>query len=389
MSKQKGVSLSTLRQLNVRNTLELLRERSVCSRAELTKLCGVSAPTMSKLLDNLLSAGLIEEEFQAPEGKGRPSKVYRVAADKAKVIGIVIGIDTCDMFTAGVDGVITSGSLRTFSTPETYDDLQEIMVLYIREYTRDKQIDYKGIGVCVPGLIDQQNQMVELSPNLHFLNGTTPGKDITKSCNLPTVLIHEEHALCLAEKFSGNAKNDDDFAVVDISAGIGTGIYSGGKYLSGQHGFAGEIGHVTVDLHGALCGCGNKGCLETVAGDAALLKAVTSKTDHVLTMDQLIDQVSKGELNIEKELDKTLDYLSVGVAMIINILNPSKVFIFGRMFEINDTIFSDLQERISKRALAPSVGQCTISRTAVNRKTGTIVGVSNHIFESVGPTIMT
>ena len=380
-----GPPLFTDEQLAQLPNLEAVVYAAGSSRAELTKLSGVSAPTMLKLLDDLIEAELIEEQVHTPEGKGRPSKVYRIASQSAQVFGIIIGLDSCEIFSSGIDGKIKAKSSKSFSTPDNYTDLLNILNIYIKTELSQNGHVYKGVGLSVPGLIDQRTQTVTLSPNLQFLNGKQIACDLSELSGLNCKMIHEEHALCLAERYCGGAKNEDNFVVLDITAGIGTGIYSGGQYLSGSHGYAGEIGHVTVELDGQLCSCGNTGCLETVAGDVALTKAVAKKMDSNLDMQELIEQVNQGQIDIEKELDHTLEYLSIGLAMIINIFNPTQVFVNSQIFKLKKASLADLRKRVSKRVLSPSFENCQIALTKADRRQGTVLGICNHLFELIGP----
>ncbi len=105
---------------------------------------------------------------------------------------------------------------------------------------------------------------------------------------MKTIVLQECHALCLAEQVYGAAKGVSDFAMLDISEGLGLGVMHGDKLLQGHSGFAGELGHVTVELDGRPCGCGNHGCLETVATDAALVNLVSERTAQRWETDELI-----------------------------------------------------------------------------------------------------
>ncbi len=108
-------------------------------------------------------------------------------------------------------------------------------------------------------------------------NGQCLGADLAERLGIECILVQEEHALCLAERCFGSARGLDDFAMLDISTGVGLGVMSRGRLLLGRSGFAGEIGHITVDIRGRRCGCGNRGCLETVACDSALAWQVSQK----------------------------------------------------------------------------------------------------------------
>src|SRR5205807_5237105 len=122
-------------------------------------------------------------------------------------------------------------------------------------------------GVSMPGLLHRREKRTVFSPNLHQTDGRRLGEDLRNALRIETAILQESHALCLAELTYGAARGVSDFAMLDVSEGLGVGVVNGGRILEGHSGLGGELGHVTVDIHGEPCGCGNHGCLETVATD--------------------------------------------------------------------------------------------------------------------------
>ena len=134
-----------------------------------------------------------------------------------------------------------------------------------------------AIGVSVPGLVNERLQEIVVSPNLHILDKRNPARDLGARLGCKALLVQETDGLCLAERLYGDAQGLSDFAMLDVSAGLGLGVMSGGELLSGHSGMAGEFGHITVDPNGSRCGCGNRGCLETLATDAALVRLISER----------------------------------------------------------------------------------------------------------------
>ncbi len=153
-------------------------------------------------------------------------------------------------------------------------------------------------------------------------------------------MIQDQHALCMAERHFGRAKGLDDFAILDVSSGVGMGVMSGGRLVRGHSGFAGEIGHITVAPKGRLCGCGNRGCLETVASDTALAWRVSRRLGRQIDIDELIRLVHSGELDPAEECKEVVGYLAIGLATVINVFNPSTLFIHGQLFDVDEGLFA-------------------------------------------------
>src|SRR5262249_25499959 len=152
-------------------------------------------------------------------------------------------------------------------TPASYAELLDALVRQAGELIDHPGTTTLGVGISMPGLIDYRQQRGVLSPNVPITNGHSPAFDLGRRLGVACVMLQEAHALCLAERYYGNARGLDDFAMLDVNVGVGLGVMSGGRLLTGHRGMAGEIGHITVS-EDRLCGCGNRGCLETMASDS-------------------------------------------------------------------------------------------------------------------------
>jgi N-acetylglucosamine repressor len=244
-----------------------------------------------------------------------------------------------------------------------------------------------GIGISMPGLIDCRQQRGVLSPNVPLTNGQTPARDLGQRLGVECVLLQESHALCLAERYYGNARGLDNFAMLDVSVGVGLGVMTGGRLLTGHSGLAGEIGHITVVEDGRPCGCGNCGCLETVAGDSALAWRASARVGRKLTLDQALERIRAGKLELATELEETLKHLAVGVAAVINLFNPATLFIHGRLFEVDPAAFGRLVALAGKRTLAPSFADCRIVQARGSKRQGAVAGIIQHLTSAVGPSL--
>jgi N-acetylglucosamine repressor len=229
-----------------------------------------------------------------------------------------------------------------------------------------------GLGASVPGLINRREGRSLVSPNLHQLDGKNLGDDLRHRLQIHATVLQECHALCLAEQVYGAAKGVADFAMLDMTEGLGLGVVHAGRLLQGSSGLAGELGHITVDLQGQPCGCGNRGCLETVASDTALVRAVNQRLQTSLNIEQVIAGAQSGELMIDDELNHVLQYLAVAAAAVVNIFNPSQLFIHARLLDARGDLFPRLLESVAGRALAPSLAACQIIRAAGSKRLGVV-----------------
>jgi N-acetylglucosamine repressor len=361
-----------LRQINQHQILATIRAHGPLSRTEISRLAGVSFPTVNRAVAALVAARLVEEEDPQQNCVGRPGKLVRLARTEVGVLGCVIGAAQCEVSAAGLDGEVAAKAVRQFYTPPSYAELVNVCVHQLRRLIKQRKTTALALGVSAPGLLNQREGRLLFSPNVRQIDGRNLSADLRKRLGLETIVLQESHALCLAEQVYGSAKGVADFAMLDISEGLGLGVMHGDKLLQGHSGFAGELGHVTVDLKGRLCGCGNRGCLETVATDTALANLVSERTGQRWEIEQLIAALRSGSLDAERELETVLEYLAVGVATVLNLFNPQRLYIYGRTLDAADDLFPRLLELVAQRALAPNRADCEIVRAQGSKRLGAI-----------------
>ncbi len=379
--------ISTLRpslvgKLNERQILRVLQTRGALTRAEVARHSGLSAPTVSKAVGNLLDAGLLEERA-AEFARGRPAAKLRLASARVQVLGVVIDAGRCSVVSAGFDGVIHPDS-RTFPTPPTYAKLLDVLEKHCEERMAKAGVETLGVGVSVPGLLDSATGRGVLSPNLPMTDGRAPAADLGDRLGILGAAVQESHGLCLAERSYGRAVGLEDYAVLDVGAGVGLGVMNGGRLLKGHSGLAGEIGHLTVVIEGGRpCGCGNTGCLETVCNEAAFAGRVSRKLGRPVTADEAIELVRSGRGPLTAELHAATVYVSVAMAAVVNLFNPKTVFVHARLFDADDTLFERVVELTKARSLPPSVADCALLRAKGTKQQGAVAGVVQQLTDAV------
>lgn len=374
-----------LSRINERSVLRTLQSEGPASRAEITRRLGSTAPTVSKAVASLLDAGLLEEFAAEENGRGRPAKLLRLASQTVQVLGLVIDVEQCRLVAAGLDGALKDDTSRTFPTPSSYEQLLDRVQQLAASLMADERVATLGIGISIPGLFDYREQRGILSPNVPITNGRSVGKDIQARVGVRCVVLQEMHALCLAERHYGEARGLDDFAMLEAGAGVGLGIISGGQLLTGHSGIAGEIGHIPVDPDGRACGCGGRGCLETVAGDAALARKVSQSLGRKVTIEEVVGLAERGEYLPRRELERVLQHLSLGLATVINLMNPSTLFVHTRMFEIDNEAFDRLVEQTRRRALAPSFADCRLVQARGSKRQGAVSAMIEYLTDAMVP----
>lgn len=379
------VAPSLLRKINDRRVLEVIRQLGTGSRADVVRASGLTAPTVSKAVASLLNRGLLEEREQVTPGIGRPAKVLQLASAQASVLGVVIDTPRCWVGVVGLGGELTPSNESSFPLPRTYSELLSAIETHIARLVQRYGSPPRGIGLSVPGQVNSSTHEVIFSPNLHLLDGHRPGVDLAERLGISSVMLQESHALCLGEQMFGAVRGLKNFAMLDVSTGLGMGVMSGGQLLTGHSGLAGELGHITVDPAGIRCGCGNTGCLETVATDSALCRLISQRLGQTVTIEEIVCGVRAGELDVREELQRTGEYLAIAIAAAINVFNPSTLLIHGRMFELGDDVFARITERARQRSLQPSQADCQVLLARGSKRKGAIAGMLQHLNDTLAP----
>jgi N-acetylglucosamine repressor len=302
------------------------------------------------------------------------------------VLGAVIDADRCLLVSAGLDGQVHE-TTRSFATPDSYPRLLDALSRHARALMDRDGVATLGLGVSLPGLVDHRSQRGVLSPNVPITNGQPLAQDLNKRLGIECLLLQESNALCQGERHYGQARGLDDFAMLDVHTGVGLGVVSGGRLMTGHSGLAGEIGHVAVVPGGRPCGCGNAGCLETVASDTSLAWRVSQRLGRSVTIDEVIALAHSGESDLSADLDDVCTYLAVAFAAIVNLFNPSRLFVHGRMFEADDSLFDRAVQRAGKRSLAPSFADCQVLRATGQKHQGAVAGIIQHLTSAIAPAL--
>ena len=288
VSVQSAGNPNLLPHMSKRSVIRVIQQHGPCSRADVTRRLNVTAPTVSKAVAALMQGNFVEELECKDNAIGRPAKRLRLATQTAQVLGLVLDASECRLVSAGIDGEVHRDSLMRFETPQTYGELISTVTERAQQFLRRKGVTTLGLGISIPGLVDYREQKGLLSPNLPITNGQSPARDLRNALGCECVMLQEAHALCAAERHYGDIQKLADFAILDVSTGLGLGVVSGGRVITGHKGLAGEIGHIPHDPNGRLCGCGNRGCLETVASDSALAWMISQRIGRDVAIEEVL-----------------------------------------------------------------------------------------------------
>lgn len=386
MAPPSRIRPSLLSKMNERRVLRIVQVHGPVSRADIARLSGITAPTASKAVASLLGAGLLEE-VDSDGSRGRPAKRLRLAIEKVQLFGLVLDQPRCRLVCAGLDGKVREELTTEFDTPADYDTLIETIVTRIEERSTDEEVTTLGMGISMPGLIDIKSEQGVLSPNLPITDGRSPSRDLAARLGIECALFQESHALCLAQRHFGEAGDLDHFAVLDLSTGVGLGIWTPGGLLRGETGFAGEIGHIPVVPGGLECGCGRYGCLETISSGGASARLIGQRVGREVSVQEAADLLREDPGRFEEEIDQISEAISTGIAIVVNLFNPSTLFLNSRLLDSSDRLYEMSIEKAGVKSLAPPFSGVTFHKARGSKRDGAIAGIIQHLTDSLVPTV--
>jgi predicted NBD/HSP70 family sugar kinase len=210
-----------------------------------------------------------------------------------------------------------------------------------------------AIGISHSGVIDHRAGKVLFWPMVDGWNDTPLGQIFAEAYGLPTFVEDCVRAMAITEQRFGHAKGLRNFVLVSVGMGIGSAIFSNGYLHSGRDGLAGELGHTTVMENGALCSCGNRGCLELCCSAAAILARIRSELEHGVTSSlrsEVGDDLEKLSVELivaaakdhdrlsERVLAEAGMHLGTALATVVNLLNPEMVILAGMIPQVGSEI---------------------------------------------------
>jgi len=350
-----GANQSLARKHNSSIILNLLRIEGALSRASLAKKMGLTRSTISRIVSDLVEEKLVREVDLSQGKNGRPGMLLELDPQGGSAIGIEIGVNFISIlltdFTANVIWRERI-SMNDDATSDQYLLRAEQLAHEASEIAASRHLRKMGIGVGVWGLVDNSKGVIRFAPNLKW-HGIPLKEKWEGKFRVPIYLENDANASALGEYYFGAGKNIENFLYMSMDIGVGGGIISSGKLFRGSSGYAGEIGHMTIDPDGDLCSCGKVGCLETLVGRRVIIKRYQSKTgEGEISLEEIIRRGMLGERNAKLIFEEVAEALGLGVGNLINIFNPQRIILGWSLGQAYELLLPTLQKSIRKNSLS-------------------------------------
>jgi predicted NBD/HSP70 family sugar kinase len=352
---------------------ECVRAAGSIPRVEVARQIGVSPASVTSAVQDLISAGLVEEiETRPRDGhRGRPPVALSVRGESGFVVGLKLSDETHSAVVLDLAGRIR-GEATLGSTQRMRET--EILIGEAADLLRDALVsagatldDVRSVGIGLPGSVDHASGWVYWSPILSDEDVDFRAR-AAKALGTEVTIDNDANVVTLAELWFGAGRQKSDFAVVTIEHGVGMGMVIDHALYRGAHGLAMELGHIKVQLDGALCRCGQRGCLEAYLADYALVREASTalnwepaaRRSGPILLESLFDEAKAGNEAARMIFRRAGRFLAVALANVSNLFDPSLIILSGERMRYDylyaETVISEMRSlSLNRSGNAPEI----------------------------------
>lgn len=361
--------VTDLRGAGRRLVFSTIRRAGRIARVDLARETGISPATVTSITAELIREGLIEETGPSLEPdlrRGRPRVDLKVRGAARLVAGVKLSHRSITVALIDFEGALIGESNLTLDRARHSGG--ELVTLFRRALEMAASNaglglhDLAGVGIGVAGTVDAARGMIYWSPAV--LERNVPLRAmLVADLNLPVFIDNDANLVAMAEQYFGHGRGVSDFIVLTIESGVGMGIVINHEIYRGARGCGAEFGHTKVQLDGALCRCGQRGCLEAYVADYALLREAATTTDFAdwqstgEKLQALVEAAQSGDHTAQSIFDRAGRMFAMGLANIVNIFDPELIILSGERMQFDylyaDDVLDSIRHSIVQIDMAP------------------------------------
>jgi predicted NBD/HSP70 family sugar kinase len=365
----KVATRTTSRDINRRIALNIIRENQPLSRADLARKMKITRGVAGTLVQELIDQRMIVEGSTGDALRGRKPTFLHIRTHDRLVIAVDVRFSKTYLMLSDFGGQQLALEMfdTVFEIPKFIDDLvSRIKRMLISQGAGEA---CEGVGIVVPGMVDLRTGTILNAPTLGWRNIDIRDK-LAERLKMPVQIENAGRACALGHLWLEKANSaPQDFVYVNVSDGIGIGIIRNGEVIRGHNFIAGEFGHLPLNLEGPQCMCGSRGCWEAYVSNLATLARYFGRNlskdgtndgrtqNESFTVPDLIDRARGGDKKALAAISETAHFLGLGLASVINLINPDVIYLAGEIIMAWDLIEKHVREAISERALTDAAAQ--------------------------------
>ncbi|MEO6957989.1 MAG: ROK family transcriptional regulator [Antricoccus sp.] len=361
-------SQSSLREANRLRVIDALHDNGALTQVEIAQSTGLSPATVSNVVKELDAGRAVG--LSPSVRNGRRAVLVSLMTPDGLLAGITFGDrDVRIAIGTSVEDVVGRQRLPLPANHSADEGLQRASRLLVDLVERaGKSMDQiAAIALGLPAPIDSVTGQVGSEGILPGWRGVDVATEMRSLTSAPVVLDNTANLAALGELKVGRLQGVQNALFIKASYGVGAGLILNGSLFRGSAGTAGEIGHVTIDENGPICRCGNRGCLDTYVGSAAILAAV-AHSHGPMTLRDVINLAADGDLGCRRVFEDCGRHLGVAVAGVVNLINPEVVMLGGQLRKVGDILLGPMRESIDRRAIPSAAASVTLVQSALGEE---------------------
>ncbi|MCM3629718.1 ROK family transcriptional regulator [Paenibacillus glycanilyticus] len=342
-----------------------IRKHRPVSRVELAKLTDMSATAIGRIVGDLIEAGLVKETDQYSTGVGR--KATMLDLDGHAIVSVGVEVDR-DWVRIGLvdleDRIFARSETRLDRSLTGSEHVEATIENGVRALFGERGIDFAqciGVGIGMPGVIDQRTRTVVFSAQMGWSN-VSVAKRLEERLGVPVMLDNDLKVKALGESETADAADKGVTVLISIGSGVGSAVVIDGRIYRGASNIAGEIGHSTVDPNGKLCECGKRGCLQTYITDLAMLQEA-NQIKQVDSVEELYGYMRKGEGWAANIVDRACTYIAITINNVVCTYNPDSIILTGNFIDLDPDIMDRVRGKLKEFIWEPFVGTFELTRS--------------------------
>lgn len=344
-----------MKSVNKTSILNKIRLAEPISRAQISKETGITAPTVSAIVKELIKEDLVEESVLGKSKGGRKPTLLLLKRDGHFVIGVDAGSNSIRVVATNLVGDILYHRHQAVSKGISQNDyLVELsrVIKWVLDDLSERQDKVLGIGVAMHGVVRIASGEALYASSTGFRH--LPIKAFLEELfPYPVIVENNSRAMTFGEYWFGNFDDAKTLIGISIGRGVGSGIIINGRLRHGAQDIAGEVGHMVIDYQGIKCSCGNYGCWETlITGDAIVRQVIKMGwSEPDITPEKVYQAALDRDPLAIKALASVGRMIGIGIVNLIHIINPDQILLGGGVMNSQEFLMPEIRKVISERAL--------------------------------------
>ncbi|WP_297596127.1 ROK family protein [uncultured Cetobacterium sp.] len=324
----------------------IYQKRDNLSIADISSDLNISFPTVKTIINKFLKESIIKEDLKIGFGAGRKAQYYSLENNFIYSIGVSVHLKELKIVLGNERGellkeVIIKDEFLKGNLIERIDEILEEFLSEIDNVVKSKLV---GIGISVPGIVDEENNIIELTSSIRV--NLDKVKSLSEKYGRKILIDNEANLCAISEKFLGIGKEFSNFAILNINETLNMSNFTEEDEY-GEFSFkASRVNHMVINFQGILCECGNKGCWGEYVSDISLLKRVKKIEPNISKLKDIFKSENLANREVQNILEEYIGYISIGIKNIIFMYNPEKIIISGGIFHYKDSYREILLDKV-------------------------------------------